>query len=543
MSEIIFDVLEDSPETLGSLAILLPRIRFVGLDVSDFALMELPALAMAAAGGDTEHVSGDLAMQLGSLWFFASDNDVGMNVTYDGWMVPYLPGLTFYGAAFSGFTPNHGELIINLPAPTFAAGGFTGNIGSLVATLPHLRLFALEAAGNWGFWELPQQEFSGYDLTTTPVNYIRAIQTPGYSMIYVSNNFHATIRETFTVGPELTPTLIVMISERIRLTGSPLPSRTRRVAMTEGIAFEEAMALGWYITLAEDLILSGTVAGQLHRLAVIADTLHAVGSVATKMDAYAALASVVAINDLTATGWKVGAIDSLAFQDVLAGKLNAIMRLLDSAGFADTPGAAMRLVAIASETLVIDDNISTSLEAFEQLADGVIFYATIRLGDSEYVGWVLTKGGAASKYLNYPFNGFVEFPRGSRRYYGTADTGLHLLEGQDDNGKDIDGYIKTAMIDFGTGKKKRVPEAYIAFRGVGLTQAVLRVITTNESNEQLESVYTATIPAGDALHNGRIKIGRGIKSTYWQFVLANVDGKDLDLDQLAFRPVILDRRI
>jgi hypothetical protein len=40
-----------------------------------------------------------------------------------------------------------------------------------------------------------------------------------------------------------------------------------------------------------------------------------------------------------------------------------------------------------------------------------------------------------------------------------------------------------------------------------------------------------------------VKIGKGLRSRYWQFELVNIDGADFDLDTIEFHPVLLTRRV
>ncbi len=231
------------------------------------------------------------------------------------------------------------------------------------------------------------------------------------------------------------------------------------------------------------------------------------------------------------------AVDTIGFQDALAAQLTAVTTLVDSAGFSGTPTPAMRITAIVADSLGLSEEQGTSLEAFEALSDNILLHTVIRLGDVEYTGWVFN-GGAVSEYRNYPFNGFTKF---GRKYYGTSDDGLYLLEGQDDDGDAISAWVKTALMDFGTGKLKRIPDVYVAF--IGGDKLLLKVITTNQDGTQTEDHYTTSVPPGSVLHNGHIEVGRGLKARYFQTVLENVDGADFEIDELAWRVVVLDKRI
>lgn len=332
--------------------------------------------------------------------------------------------------------------------------------------------------------------------------------------------------------------LIQRILEALAVTGTPLPTTDARPVLTDEAAFGDAMVLVWQALAAENIELVGTAIGNRTLVAALVDTLHATGAVSTRLDALAAVSAAIAINTLLAGGWQVAAIETVEFQDALVAQLRAMGKLVDSAGFADDATAAARITVIGADTLAIADDLTTTLEAFARLSEEVVFYATIRLGAAEYAGWVLSQG-AAWEYRNYPFNGFVEV---AGRYFGTADTGLFELVGADDDGEPIEGRIKTALLDFGTGKNKRVPDVYIAFAGGN--KVVLKTITTDPKTGAIRTdIYTADVPPGDGLHNGRVKPGRGLKSRYWQFELTNVAGDALEIDELAFRPLILDRRL
>lgn len=338
--------------------------------------------------------------------------------------------------------------------------------------------------------------------------------------------------------PEAAADLIHVLAERIRLTGSPLGRLDLHTTLTDGVAFELALATGWQVMLAEGIEFAADVAGTTIRLAAVVDSLHMSGLVSTRIDALAVVSAVLAINALDATGWKVDAIDTLAFQDALSSQLNMLGSLLENIGFDATPTPAMRVTAVVAESLALGADPSATMDLFARLSEEVLFYTTIRLGADEYVGWVLNEG-APSEYRNYPFNGYVDL---FGTYYGTTSSGLYELAGADDDGEPIEGWIKTALMDFGTGKKKRLPDVYVAFAGGD--KLLLKVILTDaETGDQVEHWYESDVPPGTALHNGRIKVGRGLAARYWQLVLKNINGAPLEVDTLELRPLILDRRI
>lgn len=348
------------------------------------------------------------------------------------------------------------------------------------------------------------------------------------------------LSEGIEFGDTTANDVIQCLLEQVAITGTAFPNSDRRAQLDDSVQYSAALRVAWQVALDESIALTGEAQANAVRLGALIDTVHALGAVQNRLDAVSAVATVLAINSMIATGWKMEAIDTVAFQDALAGSLSAIAQLTDTAGFADLAAPSLRMVAVAADTVAMGDTPAASLELTAHAADGVMFYVTLRLGDGEYSGWVLNDG-AASEYRNYPFNGFVEFPRGSKRYYGTSDDGLFELVGDTDAGEPIEAWIKTALMDFGNGQRKRVPDVYVAFAGDGRLR--LKVVATLRNGTTQEHWYDAELVSGSHEHNGRFKVGRGLESRYWQFTLANRDGGDLQLDELAFRPLLLDKRI
>lgn len=352
-----------------------------------------------------------------------------------------------------------------------------------------------------------------------------------------SVNVGVSVSDGIATAETLTPTQLARLIENLRLTGSITGRVDAHRALADDVQFADAMQVVWRMLLAENLITTGTASEQVTRLAAIVDVLHATGVLSARLDAKAAVVEALALSTLLATGWKATVSESLAFQDALTSALRVAASLVDGIDATDLPSPSLRLLATHTDSLGLDDSPTTQLSTLAKLSEDVLFYAVLRLGDAEYVGWVLNEG-APSQYTNYPFNGFVCLDGGTALYVGTADDGVYLLEGNDDAGTDITASIKTALMDFGSGVLKRMPEVLIAFAGGD--QVVCKVITTHpRTGAQIESIYTASVPPGAALHNAPIKPGQGLTSRYWQFALSEFD----ELDELTFRPLFLDRRI
>lgn len=335
----------------------------------------------------------------------------------------------------------------------------------------------------------------------------------------------------------LVGTAVKPLRDAIRLTGSPFGALTLHPHVAEQIRFSGAMVVIWRMLVDEEINVVGDVAGSPSKYMRLLDTLVATGLIHTHSEARATLTAALAINGMAASGWHATAADTIGFQEAFFEHVRSVNALLDTLELDASAAPSLRIMALADGHLALDDSALPHLAIKETTREDLLLYGAIRLGDDEYVGWVLNEG-APSEYRNFPFNGFTAF---NGRYYGTSREGLYLLEGDTDDGDPITASIKTALMDFGTGVLKRLPDVYVAF--VGGDTVLLKVITTGQRGEQVETLYTASVPAGAAMHNVNIRIGQGLTSRYWQFELTNVDGAEFEIDELAWRPMTLDRRV
>lgn len=346
------------------------------------------------------------------------------------------------------------------------------------------------------------------------------------------------VEESLALAAAAAGVPINVLVDSLHATGSPYAFAQKFESLNDEVAWSERMAVVWRLLAAEGIDLTGTALGNLRKLAVAIDAIHAAGVVGTRLEAKVEIAQVLTISTLLRSGWKVEASDSTAFQDALTATLRMLGTALDTLGFNDIAGAGVRFLAVAGEGVEFAADLTAMRQLFERLRDDVLLYTTLRLADgSEWVGWVLNEG-APSEYINFPMNGLAAF---DKRYFGTSTDGFYLLEGEDDEGEQIDASFLTAFTDFGTGQLKGQVEAYVALSTDG-TQLVFKVLNVDKRGDLIESIYTQPVTAG-ALHNEKMKIGKGLEGTYWQFGLENVEGADFEIDSLDFRPLILTRRI
>lgn len=202
------------------------------------------------------------------------------------------------------------------------------------------------------------------------------------------------------------------------------------------------------------------------------------------------------------------------------GTYNALTyALADAVGFSDTYAFNCIYGVGLSESLTLHDALITN---------------------AELIAYVMNLSTSAmSTYSNFNFNSFAKI---GTKYYGATDDGIYELTGDTDAGVAIEASVKLGTEDFGVPKlmqsdtMKRVQVAYLGLKSDG---TVLLNVTANGATNS----YALTATSQTSLHTGRLKLGNGVASRYWDFEITNVDGASLELESVTFYPVELNRRI
>jgi len=233
------------------------------------------------------------------------------------------------------------------------------------------------------------------------------------------------------------------------------------------------------------------------------------------------------------------AADILGNNVVNSGALKAIAAVTDSPDVGDTVVAVMRALPVANETTGLDGvyigNIRTGREVNEDFG----FITSFIVSGETYDGVVMnTQNNAVTEYDSVPYNSIAKIDTGV--YAVAAGDGIYYMEGGLDDTANIDAYITTKLTNFGESKYKRVERAYVAMSNDG--PMVLKVITRNSLGTLTEDWYELE-NTSDTIRTDRIKLGKGLKSHYWQFTLSNKNGADFDLSELNFKQIKLSRRV
>ena len=151
---------------------------------------------------------------------------------------------------------------------------------------------------------------------------------------------------------------------------------------------------------------------------------------------------------------------------------------------------------------------------------------------------VNTRLSAVSEYLEFNFDSFCEFPEGV--FLAAGPTGLYQLYSTSgtDNGNLINAELEFGTTDFGESTKKNCTDGYTNYRGDGLVEI-------NALVDELENpdIYHTTDPADTRLRNYKFKMSKFREGMNWKFSAKNIEGSDLDINEVAFFYDVLSRRI
>ena len=152
--------------------------------------------------------------------------------------------------------------------------------------------------------------------------------------------------------------------------------------------------------------------------------------------------------------------------------------------------------------------------------------------DGGYFVWVFNaRTGAVSRYLRYGFDSFAQI---GGHYFGVAEDGVYLLEGNTDAGQRIEARAGTGLLDLGAKELKHVSAVYLDAASDG-------VLSVRVQAGQQQYTYQARRASQ---HNAqqRVDTGRGLRATHYSFELLN-SGADFELDAMDVNVAKSARRI
>lgn len=336
-----------------------------------------------------------------------------------------------------------------------------------------------------------------------------------------------------------TAQLVYTLREKMKLAGTPTTLLDALVQVGESIGFADVVGIAYRMLLAETIKIAGDATAWRRLVLELQDALVLASDLRSTWDAQVALAAAIAFGDSLGNVVPSSVAEGIAFGSSQQATLQTMVRLLETLRIADAAAPSITFTALLDESMQLGATASVQAEFSALLKDGVEFLAQIALDNGVYLAWVVnTEAKAFTRYSNYPFNSFAQI---GGRYYGAREDGIYELAGDDDAGAAINAFVRGGLSDLGTSQLKRAPAMYLGYTAGG--RLVMKVTAINDAGVREEHWYSVEDRPAGALREGRVKIGRGLKSTYWGWELANVDGADFALDQISWVPMVLERRL
>lgn len=223
--------------------------------------------------------------------------------------------------------------------------------------------------------------------------------------------------------------------------------------------------------------------------------------------------------------------DTADATDAAYGVLASIETLADTADMTDEALPTVHASGILAETADLSEALFPIATVRIVVADEG-FLDDLALAPGGTVAWTApTDTFAMSRWAPPEYNSIACI---GGKLYAASPGGLFLLEGDDDQGEQIDAEIRGGLTDFGDPALKRPSYYYLGYEADGKL-AVAVGYTARGVEESAEYTFPAR-KAEDPVSN-RTKLGRGIRSRYLRETIRNVNGADFVLHD---RRMLLD---
>lgn len=349
----------------------------------------------------------------------------------------------------------------------------------------------------------------------------------------------ADLADSFTASGVFAGDVLYNLISQVNATGSVQGNFTLVGNVADSVRATDTLSAAWQLLVAESMATTGEALGTVTKLAALIDALVATGQASNNLTAFTACVDAMTLEGLIRLGFDPDLVDALTLSEAITTNTRLLATALDSVSASDTFDTFLRISVIAADSTTLTNGAETILRANADLADQLLVYVSLRIGGTDYVGFALnTDAKAASRHSNSQHDSYASF---KKKHYAAGPDGIVEFTGEDDDGNAIPWSLTSFLLDFGSSKHKRNPDAFIGATSDG--QLVMQVVTRDpHTGVQSEDWYlVARLPANGP-GEGRVQIGRGLSSTWWQYRLTSVQGASLALDKIELKPIILDRR-
>lgn len=302
---------------------------------------------------------------------------------------------------------------------------------------------------------------------------------------------------------------------------------------------EESGEFGDALTLKLLANLTDTIASNELNDALVSSTVTAIAESAALGDAmtyaFTATHNLVeagALNDALTSYLSDSIDDAAVLNDAVASVLRAINLIAESAVLNDAVSPSATAGTLIVEVAVLNDAVSQTATAKTNVEESGLLDDRVTGGGAGGAWLAHLETFAMARWTNQPWNSMAHI---GGRLVGASDDGLYFLDAADDAGAKIEAAIQYDWLNSKIGRDgKPVPSAqlkrprYLYLEHKGGTLA----LSLGYVQDGIEATASYELPAqvASAFVNGRVALGRGIRSVYLKPRLENVDGSDFSLN-------------
>jgi outer membrane protein assembly factor BamB len=140
---------------------------------------------------------------------------------------------------------------------------------------------------------------------------------------------------------------------------------------------------------------------------------------------------------------------------------------------------------------------------------------------------------AVGQNEGFSFNSFIVI---DGKLYASSSDGIFLVEGDTDNGTDIDAFFSTFSTDFGVNTKKRIRSIYLSGNSKG-NLYVTPVMDNDEGKNYLVNPENTLY-----FRSHKVAIDRDERGFYIGVKVANVDGVDFAINSIDILSFAIPQR-
>ena len=525
---IVFAPYQWSPETTGDgLGAL--RVSGFGLQpAGDYGVSPLPALRADGVGVYSTQILGDGFAAMPRLWTVGAQAAGGVGIAR-------LPALSGDGLYAIDLTPQSGSGVARMPGMSSVNG--SAIYGDASSQRLRLRGFGAEPAGDWGIGYLPAVRSKNTQFNV-PQGLHFALYAQPTMTLYASTAL-AQLDESLTLAETTAYELVYAAIERLAINASPLALGSYLRQLDARLSMHDRLQSVYDALLAELVIVDDDILGSVVKTVALLDTLRLRDTPAGLRSALGTVVEAMTLASVVRSVLDEQLADVVLAQTALETRSAAIAHLLETLLASDVLAGLAVFTVDAADELVAADSVLTAMTLHAMIEDGLRVAVGLTLDGVPYTAMVLhTDTMGVTEYAPYDFNSLATFGGVT---YGAGPGGLYRLTGDDDAGVPIDAFARTALARIANGRQAQVDSAYLGYSADGALQ--LKAIVTEPDGSKTARVYQLKAKDSDAIHAGRIKLGKGVKSAYWAFEISNVLGSDFTIDVIELHALALSRRV